>query len=98
MSELGVSLLDDPNAGVSAGAMIVPSTMSAQNQSRSDSRTAYLDGILNDRPNLHLASEQTVTRILTGTDSTSPNIDVPPFGRLRRAYGVEVRTALQFPS
>ncbi|KAK3324619.1 hypothetical protein B0T19DRAFT_464800 [Cercophora scortea] len=91
VSELGIPLLNDANAGVSAGAMIVPATISAQNQSRTDSRTAYLDRVLN-RPNLHLASGQTVTRILVGTDGTAPII-VPPFGHLKRAHGVEVVAA-----
>ncbi|KAK3319359.1 hypothetical protein B0H66DRAFT_624076 [Apodospora peruviana] len=88
VSELGVPLLNDPNAGVMAGAMIVPSTMSVQSQSRADSRTAYLDGAIS-RPNLHLASEQTVTRILIGANGSAPGINVPLFGELRRAYGVQ---------
>ncbi|KAK3294061.1 GMC oxidoreductase-domain-containing protein [Chaetomium fimeti] len=63
LSELGVPLLADPNAGVAVGAMIAPSSMSASNQSRMDSRRAYLDPVLH-RPNLHLAVQQTVTRLL----------------------------------
>lgn len=81
-------LLPDPNAGVSAGAMIVPASISARNQSRADSRRAYLDPVLH-RPNLHLAVQQTVTRVLIETDGNS-NMAVPPFGKLTRAYGVEV--------
>jgi choline dehydrogenase-like flavoprotein len=91
LSELGVPLLADPNAGVAAGAMIAPSSMSAANQSRMDSRRAYLDPVLH-RPNLHLAVQQTVTRVLTETNGTA-DINVPPFGRLVRAYGVEVSSA-----
>ncbi|KAK4155418.1 GMC oxidoreductase-domain-containing protein [Chaetomidium leptoderma] len=87
LSELGVPLLADPNAGVAAGAMIAPASMSASNQSRMDSRRAYLDPVLH-RPNLHLAVQQTVTRVLIGTNGTA-NIVAPPFGRLVRAYGVE---------
>jgi choline dehydrogenase-like flavoprotein len=62
--------------------------MSASNQSRMDSRRAYLDPVIH-RPNLHLAVQQTVTRILVETNATT-NIVAPPFGRLARAYGVEV--------
>lgn len=69
------------------GAMIVPSSMTPTNQSRSDSRTSYLDGVI-DRPNLHLATEQTVTRILIG--KTDDAFALPPLGHLKRALGVEV--------
>jgi choline dehydrogenase-like flavoprotein len=62
--------------------------MDPGNQSRSDARTAYLDTAI-DRPNLHLASEQTVTRIWI-TKTNTPSTPVPPFGQLRRASGVEV--------
>jgi len=91
VSELGIPLLNDPNSGISAGAMIAPSSISSKNQSRVDSRTAYLDGVIS-RPNLHVAPGQTVTRILIDPDGSSPNLVVPIFGHLQRAYGVEVRT------
>lgn len=55
-----------------------PSSMSVQNQSRSDGRTAYLDPVI-DRPNLHIATEQTVTQILLETAD-----------QLQKAVGVEV--------
>lgn len=48
------------------------------------------------RLNLHIASEQTVTRILIGAGTTS-NIITPPFGHLRRAYGVEFTTSADSP-
>ncbi|KAK3939887.1 alcohol oxidase [Diplogelasinospora grovesii] len=93
LSELGIPLLADPNAGTTtAGGMIIPASMTVANQSRADARTAYLDPVLDDaRPNLHLASEQTVTRVLLlGADARAHNIPTPPFpGGLRRAYGVE---------
>lgn len=82
-------LLPDPNAGVGVGAMIVPASIMARNQSRADSRRAYLDPVLH-RPNLHLAIQQTVTRILVGSNATS-SMAVPRVGKLARAYGVEVR-------
>ncbi|KAK4035410.1 hypothetical protein C8A01DRAFT_38093 [Parachaetomium inaequale] len=95
LSELGVPLLADPNAGVAAGAMIAPASMSASNQSRIDSRRAYLDPVIH-RPNLHLAVQQTVTRVLVETN-TITNIVAPPFGRLVRAYGVEYTTSAESP-
>jgi choline dehydrogenase-like flavoprotein len=86
MASLGLPLLDDPNKGAGVGASFAPSSMHAQNQSRSDARTAYWDTI--DRPNLHLATEQTVTRILLDRDNSI--VAGPPFGYIRRAFGVEV--------
>jgi choline dehydrogenase-like flavoprotein len=88
LSELGVPLLADPNAGVAAGAMIAPASMSASNQSRMDSRRAYLDPALH-RPNMHLAVQQMVARVLIRSNGTA-HIISPPFGRLVQAYGVEV--------
>lgn len=75
---MGSSITYEPNDGTCVGAMINPSSMSVQNQSRSDSRTAYLDPVI-DRPNLHIATEQTVTQILLET------VD-----ELQKAVGVEV--------
>jgi choline dehydrogenase-like flavoprotein len=69
------------------GAMIVPSSILPKNQSRSDSRTSYIDDAI-DRPNLHLATEQTATRI--HIERTDSSIALPPFGKLMRASGVEV--------
>lgn len=57
-----------------------PSSMSAHNQSRSDSRTSYLDPVI-DRPNLHIATEQTVTRVLLRSANGT-----------QKAVGVEVCT------
>ena len=67
--------------------MIVPSSILPKNQSRSDSRTSYIDDAI-DRPNLHLATEQTATRI--HIERTDSSIALPPFGKLMRASGVEV--------
>lgn len=75
---MGLSITYEPNDGTCVGAMTNPSSMSAQNQSRSDSRTGYLDPVIN-RPNLHIATEQTVTRILLET-----------VNQLQKAVGVEV--------
>lgn len=78
MVEMGSSITSEPNDGTCLGAMINPSSMSTQNQSRSDGRTAYFDPVI-DRPNLDVATEQTVTQILLET-----------VGQLQKAVGVEV--------
>ncbi|KAK0629616.1 GMC oxidoreductase-domain-containing protein [Bombardia bombarda] len=83
LSELGIPLPGDPNAGAMAGGMINPSSMT-RDRTRADSRTAYLNGVLN-RTDLHLATGQTVTRILIGAGRGYD----PDFGNLRRANGVE---------
>ena len=93
LAELGVPLLGDPNSGTSTGAMIPPYTMEPRNQTRCTSRTAYLDDIIH-RPNLHLATEQIVTRILLHQTNASASGDQTRGGSGRfstRASGVEVR-------
>ncbi len=89
-SELGIPLLNDLNAGASTGAVLIPSSMSSKNQSRADSRTAYLDSALS-RPNLHLAVGQIVTRLLVGRDNETAPRPTPGFDHLERVSGVEVR-------
>lgn len=87
MAELGLPIVSEPNDGTCVGAMISPSSMSAQNQSRCDSRTAYLDPVI-DRPNLHVATEQMVTQVLL-EEADSPGSDVGG-STLQKAVGVEV--------
>ncbi|KAK5660538.1 hypothetical protein OQA88_13087 [Cercophora sp. LCS_1] len=82
---LGMAVTGDFNAGAAIGATIVPSSMSAQNQSRSDARRSYLDSVLS-RPNLHLATQQTVSRILM---QPGTNVKQSPVGLRPRPYGVE---------
>lgn len=97
MTEMGLPLVSEPNDGTCVGAMINPSSMSAQNQSRSDSRTAYLDPVI-DRPNLHIATEQMVTRVLLEeVDNPIPGVGGPTFDRLQKAVGVEVCVRKSFP-
>ncbi|KAH8649948.1 hypothetical protein BX600DRAFT_529023 [Xylariales sp. PMI_506] len=69
--ELGLDLVNDTSGGTNVGVTIPPSSISPTNQSRSDARAAYLDNVI-DRTNLHIAPEQTVTRlILTQDDNDS---------------------------
>lgn len=89
MVELGLPLAAEPNDGTCVGAMINPSSMSAQNQSRCDSRTAYLDPVM-DRPNLHVATEQMVTQVLLEeVDNPGLGDGESTFDRIQRAIGVE---------
>lgn len=86
MAELGVPIIDDPNRGIGYGAAFAPSSMDPKTQTRSDARTAYVDSVI-DRSNLHIATQQTVTRILLEKrNATTP---VAPYGILRHAVGVE---------
>ncbi|KAI1113805.1 GMC oxidoreductase-domain-containing protein [Nemania sp. NC0429] len=62
---LGIPLNDDLNSGHTRGVNLVPSSVKAENQSRADARTAYLDPVLS-RPNLEVLTRHTVTRILNG--------------------------------
>ncbi|KAK4109615.1 GMC oxidoreductase [Canariomyces notabilis] len=70
-AELGLPIIHDPNTGIMAGAMVMPATMSATNQSRADGRRSYLDPVL-DRPNLHLAVQQTVNSIHLISKASTP--------------------------
>lgn len=71
MSKLGYPVDGDLNDGLAVGASIIPSGMNAWNQSRFDARTAYYDPVMS-RPNLHLLTGHTVTRILHATKPTYP--------------------------
>ncbi|KAI1168227.1 GMC oxidoreductase-domain-containing protein [Nemania serpens] len=62
---LGIPLNEDLNSGYATGAGLVPSSVTAENQSRADARTAYLDPVFS-RPNLEVLTSHTVTRILNG--------------------------------
>lgn len=93
---MGIPIISESNNGSGDGAFFSPSSMSAQNQSRSDGRVAYLDGAI-DRPNLHIATEQMVTRILLeSVDDQIPTDDgnQRPCD-LQQAVGVEFAHTVQ---
>lgn len=90
---MGVPIMSEPNNGTGDGAFIAPSSMSAQNQSRSDGRAAYLDEAI-DRPNLHVATEQMVTRILLEGVAT-PDGNNSKFRKVQQAVGVEFASSAQ---
>ncbi|KAI0021250.1 hypothetical protein F4780DRAFT_778767 [Xylariomycetidae sp. FL0641] len=75
--ELGIPWNEDINSGTATGASLIPSSMTAKNQSRSDARTAYLDPVLS-RPNLELLTGFTATRLWqTGSPSAQNATWVP---------------------
>ena len=97
MAEMGLPIVAEPNDGTCVGAMVSPSSMNAQNQSRCDSRTGYLDPVI-DRPNLHVATEQMVTQVLLEEiDNPDTGAGDSIFGRLQKAVGVEVCPRKSFP-
>ncbi|KAF4428303.1 GMC oxidoreductase [Fusarium acutatum] len=61
-AELGLPIIGDVNNGTAAGAMILPSSMHPDNQTRFDAREAYFDSA-SSRYNLHIATNQTVTQL-----------------------------------
>lgn len=69
MKELGVPFNDDPNGGDPTGSSVIPSSMTSAGQSRADPRGAYLDPATS-RPNLHVLTGHTVTRVLHDETST----------------------------
>ncbi|KAJ8060390.1 hypothetical protein OCU04_010719 [Sclerotinia nivalis] len=71
LRELGIPTLLDPNNGTTAGGMLIPNSLSPDNQTRSDARRGYYDGFIN-RPNLHVATGLVVIRVLMG--STPPEV------------------------
>lgn len=92
MQTLGLPIVSEPNNGIGDGAFIAPSSMSAQNQSRSDGRSAYLESPVINRTNLHVATEQMVTRVLLekadGGVAASNNQSSGEL-ELQQAFGVE---------
>ena len=58
LQELGIPILSDPNNGTAAGGMLIPNNLDPDSQTRSDARTAYFDGFIDNRPNFHVATGQ----------------------------------------
>lgn len=84
LSEMGIHLSGDLNTGDPTGAMMVPSSMSPTNQTRSDARTGYFDPAIS-RPNLHVVTGQTATRLIVGLPGS-----LAKEGTRRRIMGVDV--------
>ncbi|KAK0119720.1 hypothetical protein ONS95_011156 [Cadophora gregata] len=80
LRELGIPVLTDPNNGTAAGGMLIPDSISPDNQTRSSARLGYYDGFIDSRPNFHIASQQHVTRVLLDQDAPAnvTSRDYPP--------------------
>ncbi|KAM0717444.1 hypothetical protein Q7P37_007296 [Cladosporium fusiforme] len=63
LNELGIPTAYDPNAGDIAGASYLPFDLEPVTQTRNTARRAYFDSVV-DRPNLWVATGQTVTQLL----------------------------------
>lgn len=83
LSEMGIHLSGDLNTGDPTGAMMVPSSMSPTNQTRSDARTGYFDPAI-PRSNLHVITGQTATRLIAGLPGS-----LAKEGTRRRIIGVD---------
>ncbi|KAK1700021.1 GMC oxidoreductase-domain-containing protein [Colletotrichum godetiae] len=83
LSEMGIHLSGDLNTGDPTGAMMVPSSMSPTNQTRSDARTGYFDPAIS-RSNLHIVTGQTATRLIVGLPGS-----LAKEGTRRRIIGVD---------
>lgn len=66
----------DPNDGTTAGASFLPLSLNPANQTRCDARLAYYEPYA-ARPNLWIATNQYVTRILFEGGSGNPNTTIP---------------------
>lgn len=56
--------MTDPNNGTASGGMLIPNSISPDNQTRSDARLGYFDGFIDSRPNFHVATGKHVYRLL----------------------------------
>ncbi|KAI8293352.1 Dehydrogenase xptC [Colletotrichum sp. SAR 10_98] len=87
LAEVGIHTSNDVNSGDPTGAMIVASSMSPTNQTRSDARTGYFD-TANARSNFHVVTGHMATRLIVGLPGSLTNQES------RRIIGVELSTGL----
>jgi choline dehydrogenase len=86
LNELGVPTAYDPNAGDVAGASYLPFDLEPVTQTRSTARRAYFDSVVN-RPNLWVATEQTVTQLLFNGEQGNPDASAPVSQELSLGQG-----------
>ncbi|KAL3296942.1 gmc oxidoreductase [Colletotrichum asianum] len=87
LAEVGIHTSNDVNSGDPTGAMIVASSMSPINQTRSDARTGYFD-TANARSNFHVVTGHMATRLIVGLPGSLTNQES------RRIIGVELSSGL----
>lgn len=73
--------------------MLIPDSISPDNQTRSSARLGYYDGFTDSRPNFHIASQQHVTRVLLDQD-TPASVEPRDYPSGQWISGVEVRSFL----
>ncbi|KAI8249054.1 Dehydrogenase xptC [Colletotrichum sp. SAR 10_77] len=83
LAEVGIHTSNDVNSGDPTGAMVVASSMSPTNQTRSDARTGYFD-TANARSNFHVVTGHMATRLIVGLPGSLTNQES------RRIIGVEL--------
>jgi choline dehydrogenase len=86
LNELGVPTAYDPNAGDVAGASYLPFDLEPVTQTRNTARRAYFDSVVN-RPNLWVATEQTVTQLLFNGAPGNPDASAPVSQELSLGQG-----------
>jgi choline dehydrogenase len=86
LNELGVPTAYDPNAGDVAGASYLPFDLDPVTQTRCTARRAYFDSVVG-RPNLWVATEQTVTQILFDGANGNPDASTPVSQELSLGQG-----------
>ncbi|KAH0010589.1 alcohol oxidase, partial [Aureobasidium melanogenum] len=86
LEELQMPVSYDPNDGTTAGASFLPLSLNPANQTRCDARSAYFEPYA-ARPNLWIATNQYVTRILFEGGSGNPNTTIPTPGDASTGQG-----------
>ncbi|KAG9841133.1 alcohol oxidase, partial [Aureobasidium melanogenum] len=86
LEELQMPVSYDPNDGTTAGASFLPMSLDPANQTRCDARSAYFEPYA-ARPNLWIATNQYVTRILFEGGSGNPNTTIPTPGDASTGQG-----------
>jgi choline dehydrogenase len=76
LNELRVPTAYDPNAGDVAGASYLPVDLDPITQTRCTARHAYFDSVVS-RPNLWVATEQTVTQLLFVGEQSNEDASTP---------------------
>ncbi|KAH0270777.1 alcohol oxidase, partial [Aureobasidium melanogenum] len=86
LEELQMPVSYDPNDGTTAGASFLPLSLNPANQTRCDARSAYFEPYA-ARPNLWIATNQYVTRILFEGGFGNPNTTTPTPGDASTGQG-----------
>ncbi|KAG9763209.1 alcohol oxidase, partial [Aureobasidium melanogenum] len=86
LEELQMPVSYDPNDGTTAGASFLPLSLNPGNQTRCDARAAYFEPYA-ARPNLWIATNQYVTRILFEGGFGNPNTTISTPGDASTGQG-----------